>query len=102
MAGLRQVGGAAPALSSEDTCFPVGSGCVSVGRVEQRVEGVQSGSPPSTPPGEQEIKEKEHFHTASAVEGLYAPVEPRSCFKTFFNLTKIETLKKSNNLVLKL
>lgn len=38
-----------PPLSSEDTCFPEGWGCVGAGRAEQRVEGVQL---------------REHFHTA--------------------------------------
>lgn len=40
---LGQVGGGPPPLSSEDTCFPVGWGCVGVGGVEQRGGGVQWG-----------------------------------------------------------
>lgn len=35
VAPLGQVGGGPLRLSSEDTCFPVGRGCVGVGRVEQ-------------------------------------------------------------------
>lgn len=41
VARLGQVGGGPPPLSSEDTCFPEGCGCVGVGRVEQRGGGVQ-------------------------------------------------------------
>lgn len=41
VARLGQVGGGPLPLSSEDTCFPVGIGCVGVGRVEQRGGGVQ-------------------------------------------------------------
>lgn len=37
----RQVEGGPPPLSSQDTCFPVGPGCVAVGRVEQSTGGVQ-------------------------------------------------------------
>lgn len=41
VAQLGQVGGGPLPLSSEDTCFPVGCGCVGVGRVEHMGGGVQ-------------------------------------------------------------
>lgn len=41
-----------PPLSSLDTCFPAGLGCVSVGMVEQRTGGVQwTGQGSRLPPG---------------------------------------------------
>lgn len=78
---LRQVGGRPPPCPQKTLVFQWEQGVLVLAGWSRGLKGFSRGRPP---PREQEIKEKEHFHTASVLEGLYAPVEPRSCFKPFF------------------
>lgn len=64
-----------PPLSSEDTCFPVGWGCVGVGRLEQRGGGVQRMGGLEMPLGRSGNKRTRALSHALFGERLYAPVE---------------------------